>query len=297
MRQYLDLMPKLINAVWEAGDKDKKHYPTFQSTANKIAELAALTLEDWEDINNVSSVLNDNIGLVSSSITPGETDIYYVKKLDRSSSWHRANFASHLWEEKFLTRDACDLICRKYTNGQPPKTSVIGFVAAAGKDRQWQPVKGKFETIRKYSSRTNRKSISSGYGLLFPDSSTVKLNAVFNRFTPYCWRVGVSIDSSPKMYFMTDAIGVRELLKERDVREGKVRRDALLHWVSEHWRINRFDTDEEVRVRKHLRGMRHAICFGFNCEIEESDFDKREALEAKINRKYSKNRRRSKFAY
>lgn len=82
------------------------------------------------------------------------------------------------------------------------------------------------------------------------------LGMCFNR--DYIWRAhlrwpgaeaGITIPTTPE--------GARALFRLRDYEEGASRRKALIHWVSEHSRRIRKDTEEETRVwvREHTRGV------------------------------------------
>jgi hypothetical protein len=94
-------------------------------------------------------------------------------------------------------------------------------------------------------------------------------------FLPTFWVAHVSIsDETPRVSLITDPTGVKELWKFRDIPEGKSRRDALLHWVSDHWRMNRKDPDVETYVRQHLRGKQELRCSGLSVEISPSLEDK-----------------------
>lgn len=95
--------------------------------------------------------------------------------------------------------------------------------------------------------------------------------------------IGISEDS-PRVGVWTDPTGVKELWKLRDVGEGKSRRDALLHWVNDHWRQNRKDQDVENYVRSHLRGSRRFRQGSLNVEIHESTKDAESCLQATENR-------------
>lgn len=66
---------------------------------------------------------------------------------------------------------------------------------------------------------------------------------------------------------LTDPVGVRDVFRFRDVPEGKERRDALAHWVRDHWRQKRDDPDAEIYVREYLRGQRSFSWHGLNVEI------------------------------
>ncbi len=72
---------------------------------------------------------------------------------------------------------------------------------------------------------------------------------------PTYWIARVKIEPKvPSLSLITDPIGVRELWKFRDIRSGRTRRDALIHWVRDHWRQSRTDEQTEIYVREHLRG-------------------------------------------
>lgn len=59
---------------------------------------------------------------------------------------------------------------------------------------------------------------------------------------------------------LTDLDGARQALAMRDVPEGKKRRDALLHWVSQHWRAK--PTGGKCSVKRHKRGTRKFTVMG-----------------------------------
>jgi hypothetical protein len=98
----------------------------------------------------------------------------------------------------------------------------------------------------------------------------------FNR--DYYWHVHLKWPGADVgVYFPTTAVGCRELFKLRDYEPGKSRRKALLHWVSEHSRRLRQDTDEETLawVRKHLRGSRSFAWQDLRGVISPSGYDLR----------------------
>jgi hypothetical protein len=71
------------------------------------------------------------------------------------------------------------------------------------------------------------------------------------------WKVLVRFGGQkPGVQLYTDATGVKDFFRFREIPDGRKRRDALVHWVSDHWRQNRFDPDIENYVREHLRGSR-----------------------------------------
>lgn len=88
----------------------------------------------------------------------------------------------------------------------------------------------------------------------------------------YTWGVRFGFPGSPSIHLMTDPTGACELLKLRDVSKGK-RRDALVHWVSEHWRKNRKNPDALIRVKPHLRGKTHFSWDGLLCQVLPSAAD------------------------
>jgi hypothetical protein len=89
----------------------------------------------------------------------------------------------------------------------------------------------------------------------------------------YEWAVNVGFSNTPSVRIATDPTGMKELFRLRDVQPGRDRRDALMNWVSDHWRQNRRDPDVEIYVRKHMRGGTQFDWRGFNCEIIPARFD------------------------
>lgn len=77
----------------------------------------------------------------------------------------------------------------------------------------------------------------------------------------------------PSLTLLTDATGVKEFWKLRDIPEGKKRRSALLHWVESHFRKTRVDPDVESYVRKHMRGSEDLTMGKFCAKITPSKKD------------------------
>jgi hypothetical protein len=99
------------------------------------------------------------------------------------------------------------------------------------------------------------------------------------------WRVVTKFESTcPSLTMLTDAWGVKEFWKLRDIPEGKKRREALLHWVSQHWRQKRNDPDVEVYVRKHMRGSDNLTQGNMTAKIFASESDTIEAEHEKRQR-------------
>jgi hypothetical protein len=107
---------------------------------------------------------------------------------------------------------------------------------------------------------------------------------------PYLWRAQVACEGSPSIGIPTDAIGIRELFRFRDLPAGASRRPALLHWVREHWRQSREDAEAELFVRKHLRGCRNFTQGDLRIAIAEAPEERKEAAEAVLDRKERKKR-------
>jgi len=105
------------------------------------------------------------------------------------------------------------------------------------------------------------------------------------RFTQdYFWSVQLGWIGLPLIRIPTDPVGAREVFRLRDIPEGKARRAALRHWVEEHWRKDRRDPSEEVKVREHLRGKTVFTWGDLQCIITPSTYDIERAREAKIRR-------------
>lgn len=96
----------------------------------------------------------------------------------------------------------------------------------------------------------------------------------------FFWSVKIGYEGSPMIRIPTDPIGAREAFRLRDIPEGKQRRAAIRHWVSEHWRKRRDDHAEEVKVREHLRAATTFTWNGLRCEIHPSDDDMHRANRA-----------------
>lgn len=101
------------------------------------------------------------------------------------------------------------------------------------------------------------------------------------------WRIYLS-NGGLGIEFPTDPVGVREVFRLRDIPDGKERRAALRHWVTEHWRLNVQDPSEEVKVRQHFRGKVDFAWSGLNCRITPSEEDFTLEYQAIIEREQSR---------
>lgn len=141
----------------------------------------------------------------------------------------------------------------------------------------WMPSNPKFSKVtstKNVSSFSNRGSKWTEYEQVESTISPYpEMAAVSEWSRRMCWGIRFSAIEAPGLVAATDPIGVRELLRMRDVSEGRNRREALLHWVKEHWRKNRKDEAIEHQVRQHLRGQEKCQWFGLECQIIPSKID------------------------
>jgi hypothetical protein len=75
--------------------------------------------------------------------------------------------------------------------------------------------------------------------------------------------------------------------RNRQPNEVSGRRDALRHWVSQHYRTRHVDEGDEpqrVIVRQHLRGRTPFRWCGIDCELVVSPFDIRRNERLRIER-------------
>lgn len=94
----------------------------------------------------------------------------------------------------------------------------------------------------------------------------------------YCWTV--EIGDVFRMALHTDAVGARDLLRDRDLPDGSTRRAALRHWVSAHSRRLRptpDDPDHRAFVRAHMRGATQTTWGGIRAVVRPSIRDMRKA--------------------
>ena len=98
----------------------------------------------------------------------------------------------------------------------------------------------------------------------------------------YDWFVDVrTAPDRTSLRLPTDYLGAQDLMHKRDIPEGRERRQVLRHWVKEHWRQSRVNSDEEHRVRAHLRGHEKFRVGNLHCRIVPSEYDADRALAAK----------------
>lgn len=88
----------------------------------------------------------------------------------------------------------------------------------------------------------------------------------------YEWSVTIQDNCGLSVRLATDVEGIKALLKERDKGENG-RRSALRAWITDHWRQMRSDPDQEVYVRRHLRGAQGFSWRGYKCQWRPAEFD------------------------
>lgn len=95
----------------------------------------------------------------------------------------------------------------------------------------------------------------------------------------YHWSVLLGESAGPRVRFITDPAGMREIFRFRDIPPGRLRRAALLHWVKAHWRQRRAPTaNDRAWIRQHLRGTWSYDWNGLRCQIEPSEYDLEKAI-------------------
>ncbi len=97
------------------------------------------------------------------------------------------------------------------------------------------------------------------------------LGKMYAWLMPRIWTVSIGYEGTCRILFPTDPVGVLALFKDRDKPSTGGRRNALMHWVSEHWRQNRCDAETETYVRTHLRGTTDFSWNGMMCRVKPSD--------------------------
>jgi len=133
------------------------------------------------------------------------------------------------------------------------------------------------------ATASDRISTAGGGGYMNPsyfgrtdnDWTTLAcLTAGFALRHRYNWNVFLGEGNSPRARFLTDSTGVKEVFRLRDIPPGRKRRAALLHWVKEHWRKRRQDSElDKIMVREHMRGAEQYVWNGLRCEIVPSQED------------------------
>jgi|GEM_PF-6129241 len=109
--------------------------------------------------------------------------------------------------------------------------------------------------------------ISTRHDRALDESSRIRMAINIAAQRKLDWTVSLSFGHLPGVRIPTDPTGIRELFRFRDVAPGKKRRDALVHWVSEHYRQSRKDEDALTYVREHLRGQKTFRWREMSCSV------------------------------
>lgn len=79
-----------------------------------------------------------------------------------------------------------------------------------------------------------------------------------------------AFEGTPRLAIACSAQDGRKLFRARDLPPGKTRRDALRHWVTEHYR----NADTPIGVRSHFRGQDTFDWRQLQCELAPSEYDR-----------------------
>lgn len=156
-------------------------------------------------------------------------------------------------------------------------TSNRMLVNLAGKE--WVPVGGKNEYFHFAQSKTCDGNIVN-FGITDGEGITSTCNMLLGlAFTrDLVWRVVFKGPSGISVSLSTDTAGAMAAFRNRQPNEITGRRDALRHWVRQHYRakhVDEGDEPEKVIVRQHLRGRTPFRWCGIDCELVVSPFDMR----------------------
>lgn len=156
-------------------------------------------------------------------------------------------------------------------------TSNKMLVNSAG--REWVPLGAKGEYFHFAQSKTCDGNVVN-FGITDGEGITNTCNMLLGlSFTrDVVWRVVFKGPSGISISLSTDTAGAMAAFRNRQPNEATGRRDALRHWVRQHYRVRPVDEGDEpqkVIVRQHLRGRTPFRWFGIDCELVVSPFDMR----------------------
>jgi hypothetical protein len=131
-----------------------------------------------------------------------------------------------------------------------------------------------------------REDAQCTIGILFASMLTERYN----------WHVAFGFnDDGPRMVLPTSPRGALSLFRDRELEPGKYRRDALKHWVTEHYRDKISDPETVTYVRNHLRGHTKFIWNSLFVEVmpsasdlEANEFFKAQAAEWRSRRGHNR---------
>jgi hypothetical protein len=165
-------------------------------------------------------------------------------------------------------------------------TSNKMLVNSAG--QEWVPVGAKGNYFHFAQSKTCDGNIvnfgvTDGEGI--SSTCNMLLGLAFTR--DLVWRVVFKGPSGISVSMSTDTAGAMAAFRNRQPNELTGRRDAMRHWVRQHYRdkhVDEGDEPEKVIVRQHLRGRTPFRWCGIDCELVVSPFDMRRNERLRIER-------------
>lgn len=105
-------------------------------------------------------------------------------------------------------------------------------------------------------------------GMVHPDLVVMgPVASYIHAYMRNSWQIEVAGEGAMSIRLPADSSAIRHMFCHRDPPPGKTRRQALLNWVCRHWRTDRRVPEDEIYVRRHLRGGRTFDWFGFTCSI------------------------------
>jgi hypothetical protein len=118
------------------------------------------------------------------------------------------------------------------------------------------------------------------------------------------WQVEIGYTKMPTIALTVDPPAARTVFKLRDLPPGKDRREALKHWVGEHYRHQSSgdSTEELIKIWPYLRGGNQFKWHGMECRIHPSrhdlirakKYEEYRAIQRQQNQQTAANRRKRK---
>jgi len=117
-------------------------------------------------------------------------------------------------------------------------------------------------------------------GFVMKNQKSIQADIIMSIYGPTWWQLKVSASNSPRIIFHSTPRSVLALLCNRDLENGKTRRDALLHWVGSHKkRASGNEADAVLEIKEYLRGKTEAVFGDLKIEIIENTISADEQIE------------------